>query len=131
MLPAISKITPAWFLKETADEVDVKLAMIFQASLHQDNIPGKWWKATMTPIFEGEYKDPSQAVNYKPTSLNSITCKVLEHNSQQHNFSFRSTKNIDICSTRSSKKKIKVNKLIISCWILVKHLTLFATKSFY
>ena len=33
----------------------------------------------MTPIFKGGNKDLSKAENYRPISLTSITCKVLEH----------------------------------------------------
>ena len=33
----------------------------------------------MTPTFKGGNKDHSKAENYRPISLTSITCKVLEH----------------------------------------------------
>ena len=46
----------ARFLKETADEVAIGLKLIFQASLHQANIPDEWRKAIVTPIFKGENK---------------------------------------------------------------------------
>ena len=68
----------ARFLKETADEVAIGLKLIFQASLHQANID-EWRKAIVTPIFKGGNKDHSKAENYRPISLTSITCKVLEH----------------------------------------------------
>ena len=67
------------FLKETADEVAIGLALIFQASLYQANIPDKWRQAIVTPIFKGGNKEPSKAENYRPISLTSITCKILEH----------------------------------------------------
>ena len=67
------------FLKETADEVAIGLALIFQASLYQANILDKWRKAIVTPIFKGGNKEPSKAENYRPISLKSITCKILEH----------------------------------------------------
>ena len=53
--------------------------MIFQASLHQCNIPNDWRKAIVTPIFKGGNKDRSKAESYRPISLTSIACKVLEH----------------------------------------------------
>ena len=65
----------ARFLKETADEVAIGLKLIFQASLHQANIPDEWWKAIATSIFKGGNKDRSKADNYRPISLTSITCK--------------------------------------------------------
>ena len=47
-------MTYARFLKETADEVATGLTLIFQASLHQANIPDEW--QMMTPIFKGGNK---------------------------------------------------------------------------
>ena len=66
-------------LKETAAEVATGLNLIFQAPLHQANIHDEWRKAIVTPIFKGGNKDRSKAKNYRPISLTSITCKVLEH----------------------------------------------------
>ena len=69
----------ARFLKETADEVAIGLTLIFQASLYQANILDEWRKAIVTPIFKGGNKDRPKAEDYRPFSLKSITCKVLEH----------------------------------------------------
>ena len=72
-------MTSARFLKEIADEVVIGVAMIFQRSLHQANIPDEWWKEIVTPIFKGGNKDCTKAENYTPFTLTSKTCKVLEN----------------------------------------------------
>ena len=41
----------ARFLKETADEVAIGQALIFQTSFHQANFSEKWRKTIVTPIF--------------------------------------------------------------------------------
>ena len=40
----------ARFLKETAEEIAPGLALLFQASLHQANIPNEWRDAIVTPL---------------------------------------------------------------------------------
>ena len=53
------------------------LTLIFQASLDQGKVPDDWKTAKVTPIFKkGDKSKPS---NYRPVSLTSITCKLLEH----------------------------------------------------
>ena len=53
------------------------LALIFNKSLMEGTIPDDWKVAAVAPIFKkGSRHDPS---NYRPISLTSITCKVLEH----------------------------------------------------
>ena len=63
----------ARFLKETADEVAIRLTLIFQAPLHEANILDEWRKEIVTPIFKGGNKDHSKAENYRPISLTPIT----------------------------------------------------------
>ena len=56
----------AGFLKETADEVAIGLTLIFQASLHQADIPDEWWKGIVTPVYKGGNKDCFKAESYRP-----------------------------------------------------------------
>ena len=53
------------------------LALVFQASLNQGQIPDDWRTAHITPIYKKG--DKSKASNYRPVSLTSIACKLLEH----------------------------------------------------
>ena len=63
-------------LKETAGTIATPLLMIFQHSLDTGEVPSAWQQANVTAIFKkGSRKDPS---NYRPVSLTSICCKVLE-----------------------------------------------------
>jgi hypothetical protein len=64
-------------LKECADELGPALTLLFQTSLNTGVVPADWRTAFITPVFKkGErYK----AENYRPISLTSIPCKVMEH----------------------------------------------------
>ena len=68
---------PAFILKAAADELAPALAILFQLSLDQGEIPADWREALVVPIFKKG--DKHQASNYRPVSLTSITCKLLEH----------------------------------------------------
>ena len=72
----------ARFVKETADEVAIGSKLIFQASLHQANIPDKWRKVIVIPIFKGGNKDCSKAENYRSISL-TIHGNIISHLDQQ------------------------------------------------
>ena len=63
-------------LKETASSVCIPLSMIFNESLEIGETPEDWRNANVTPIFKkGNRNDPA---NYRPVSLTSQVCKVLE-----------------------------------------------------
>lgn len=68
---------PARLLKETAKEITPALSLIFQASTNQGKIPSDWKTAVVAPVFKkGDRGQPS---NYRPISLTSICCKIMEH----------------------------------------------------
>ena len=63
-------------LRETASTVSEPLSKIFQESLIAGETPEDWRSANVTPIFKkGDRTDPA---NYRPVSLTSQVCKVLE-----------------------------------------------------
>ena len=65
------------FLKEFAAEIAPYFTVLFQASLNQGIIPNDWKKAFVVPIFKkGDHSSPA---NYRPISLTSVVCKLLEH----------------------------------------------------
>ena len=65
-------------LKEMASPI----ALILQASLEQGQIPDEWKTANIALIFKkGDKSKPS---NYRPVSLTSICCKVIEHILHSH-----------------------------------------------
>ena len=68
---------PARLLKELNNELSPIFTILFQASLNQGSVPKDWKLANVTPLFKkGDKSDPG---NYRPVSLTSITCKILEH----------------------------------------------------
>ena len=64
-------------LKQLADEIAPCLASIFQRSYDTGKVPSGWKIAHVTPVYKkGEHYKPS---NYRPISLTSIPCKIMEH----------------------------------------------------
>ena len=73
---------PGRLLKTLSDEVVDILCMIFQASLDQGKITTAWKQAYISSIFKkGDRHKPS---NYRPVSLTSVCCKILEHIVNSH-----------------------------------------------
>ena len=68
---------PARILQLTANEIAPALQIIFQKSLDTGKLPLSWSQANIAPIFKKGYR--SLASNYRPISLTSICCKILEH----------------------------------------------------
>ena len=68
---------PARVLQECSASLAPILTHIFNKSLSSGMLPKDWSEANVTPIYKkGEKSDPA---NYRPVSLTSISCKVLEH----------------------------------------------------
>ena len=69
-------------LKEACAELCVPLGKIFQRSLTEGEVPPDWRMANITCIHKkGSKSSPS---NYRPVSLTSIACKVLESIIKDH-----------------------------------------------
>ncbi|CAM4397635.1 unnamed protein product, partial [Lepidochelys olivacea] len=63
-------------LKELAHKIASPLARIFNESVNSGVVPYDWRIANIVPIFKkGKKSDPG---NYRPVSLTSIVCNVLE-----------------------------------------------------
>ncbi|MEL7079481.1 MAG: reverse transcriptase domain-containing protein, partial [Cyanobacteria bacterium J06582_2] len=64
-------------LKEIANEFTPVLTHFLRQSLATNSVPSTWETATICPIHKkGDRSDPA---NYRPVSLTSIVCKMLEH----------------------------------------------------
>jgi len=63
-------------LRETAHCITQPLTWILQKSVEEGILPDDWKRANITPIFKKGSK--SAAENYRPISLTSCVCKVLE-----------------------------------------------------
>ena len=64
-------------LQKLRDVIAPILQVIFQRSLDTGRVPKDWSTAFVCPLFKKG--DTSLASNYRPISLTSILCKVLEH----------------------------------------------------
>jgi hypothetical protein len=63
-------------LKELKKQVSEPLTIIFRKSLDKGEIPRDWKKARVVSIYKkGSKSDPN---NYRPVSLTSVPCKLLE-----------------------------------------------------
>ena len=68
---------PARILNKTAKSIAPALAAIFNQSLDAGQLPSQWKSAWIAPVFKkGSSAEP---VNYRPVSLTSIPCKLMEH----------------------------------------------------
>lgn len=67
----------AKFLKNTSATSSIILAKIFQQSLDQSTLPLQWKIGKVVPIYKSGNK--CSPTNYRPISLTSTCCKLLEH----------------------------------------------------
>jgi hypothetical protein len=63
-------------LKKLIDEITPPLAKVMRLSLKEGVVPDDWRKANVAPIFKKGAK--SDASNYRPVSLTSVSCRVME-----------------------------------------------------
>jgi hypothetical protein len=64
-------------LRLFATEIAPALTLLFRASLKTGIVPTDWRTAHVTPVFKkGEQYKPE---NYRPISLTSVPCKIMEH----------------------------------------------------
>ena len=68
---------PTKFLKICAHEVVDMYLVLFQASLDQGVVPPDWKEGNIVPLYKKG--DRSLPENYRPITLTSISCKLLEH----------------------------------------------------
>ena len=63
-------------LKETVEQISTPLAHMFNMSLQEGIVPLEWKEANIIPVFKKGSRNKS--VNYRPMSLTSVICKLLE-----------------------------------------------------
>ena len=69
----------ARFLKEFSSEIAPALTLFFGNSLSQGDLPSEWRHAFIVPVYKGNNKERSSPESYRPVSLTSVCCKVMEH----------------------------------------------------
>ena len=73
--PGVDGISPK-ILKETVEQISTPLAHVFNISLQEGIVPLEWKEANIIPLFKKGSRNKS--VNYRPVSLTSEMCKLLE-----------------------------------------------------
>ena len=63
-------------LKELAEELSEPLACLFSKSMAEGKLPATWKDANVTPLFKKG--DKTRTNNYRPVSLTSLLCKIME-----------------------------------------------------
>ena len=71
-----------YVLHAISDSLVVPLTLLYNKSLNQGIIPGTWKEATVIAIHNKGSKQ--QTCNYRPISLTSVICKMLEAIIKQH-----------------------------------------------
>ena len=95
----------ARFLKETFNELAAGMTLVFAASIHQSTIPDAWRDALVVPSYKPGKSDRGIAENYRPISLTSISCKLLEHIIHSHIIQHFDSNNILTNTQHGFRKK--------------------------
>ena len=83
---------PNSVLKNCAETLAPAVADIFQLSLKSGTLPDDWKRANVSCVFKKG--DKHLASNYRPVSLTSVCCKLLEHIVCRHLMSHLESNNI-------------------------------------
>ena len=102
---------PGKFLKTCASEMADIYSILFQVSLDQGVVPADWKNANVVPLFKKG--DRSLPENYRPISLTSLSCKVLEH-VVFSNFMAQFEHVLDNTQHGFRKKRSTISQLIIT-----------------
>ena len=83
--PGVDWIPPK-LLKEIVEQISTPLAKCFNFLLEKGILPSEWKEANITPLFKkGSRNKPD---NYRPVSLTSVVCKLLETLIRDHTVEF-------------------------------------------
>ena len=83
--PGVDGIPPK-LLMETVDQISIPLARVFNLSLKEGVVPFEWKEANIIPLFKKGARNKSE--NYRPVSLTSVICKLLERLIKYHMVDF-------------------------------------------
>ena len=67
---------PPKLLMETVEQISIPLPRVFNLSLKEGDVPFEWKEANIIPLFKKGSRNKSE--NYRPVSLTSMICKLLE-----------------------------------------------------
>ena len=83
--PGVDGIPPK-LLMETVEQISIPLARVFNLSLKDGVVPFEWKEANIIPLFKKGSRNKSE--NYRPVSLTSVICKLLERLIKDHMVDF-------------------------------------------
>ena len=83
--PGVDGIPPK-LLMETVEQISIPLARVFNLSLKEGVVPFEWKEANIIPLFKKGSRNKSE--NYRPVSLTSVICKLLERLIKDHMVDF-------------------------------------------
>ena len=67
---------PTILHKDIVEQISTQLAKLFNLSLEEVIVPSEWKEANITPLFKKGSRNKPE--NYRPVSLTSVVCKLLE-----------------------------------------------------
>ena len=73
--PGVDGIPPKLQL-EIIEQMSIPLATVFILSLEEGIVPIEWKEANIVPLFKKGLRNKSE--NYRPVSLTTMNCKLLE-----------------------------------------------------
>ena len=73
--PGVDEIPPK-LLKKMVEQISTPLVKLFNLSLEEGIVPSEWKEANITPLFKKGSRNKPE--NYRPVSLTSVVCKLLE-----------------------------------------------------
>ena len=83
--PGVDGIPPK-LLMEKVDQISIPLERVFNLSLKEGVVPFEWKEANIIPLFKKGSRNKSE--NYRPVSLTSVMCKLLERLIKDHMVDF-------------------------------------------
>ena len=83
--PGVNGIPPK-LLKEIIEQISTPLAKVFNLSLEEGIVPSEWKEANITLLFNNGLRNKPE--NYRPLSLTSVVCKLLETLIRDHMVEF-------------------------------------------
>ncbi|KAK2170833.1 hypothetical protein NP493_1133g00000 [Ridgeia piscesae] len=79
--PGVDGIPPKLLL-EIVEQISIPLATVFNLSFEEGIVPLEWKEANIIPLFKKGSRNKSE--NYRPVSLTSVICKLLERLIKDH-----------------------------------------------
>ena len=93
-------------LKETVQQISTPLAHVFNMQLQEGIVPFEWKEANLIPLFKKGSRNKS--VNYRPVSLTSVICILLESIIRDHMMDFLEP--FELVEVAKQMKKMQNNK---------------------